>query len=363
VIDRVLPLRLDATVAAAAIVVNVGGTLLVANVQDHRFALDGTGIVLLVAASAALGWMSRQPLPVFALVVASVATYLLLDYPYGPVQLCLVYAMFELARLRPLRISMPSAAVATVVVILAVLSREFVDAAQPVLLAAVWASWLVVPWSIGALVQVRAAATQRARAELMARAALEERIRIAREVHDIAGHGFSAVAMQAGVALVVFDEQSTQVRESLEAIKATSTKALDELRALLDETQQGQGLRDLSSLVDSVRAAGLPVRLDFEPVAVPRSIDQTAYRVVQEALTNVLRHAGPTSADVRIRRERGQVVVEVTDHGVGVAEVRPGRGLAGMRSRVDAVGGTFIAESPAAGGFRVEARLPLGAQA
>lgn len=212
----------------------------------------------------------------------------------------MVFAMFEVARLRRLPISLlacMAAAAAT-----AILFRALIPADTPALLLTVWVSWLVVPWSVGALVQVQAAA-RRARHELAARAALEERMRVAREVHDVAGHGFAAVAMQAGVALLVFDEQPKQVKASLEAIQSTSTKALTDLRAMLEAfhlrtgTDPGprQGLHDVSALADDVRAAGLPVRLSMEDVVVPEKIDRVAYRVVQEALTNVLRHAGPTT--------------------------------------------------------------------
>lgn len=203
-----------------------------------------------------------------AVVIAAVATYLLAGYPYGPVQLCMVFAMFEAARLRPLHTSLLACGAAVAAATGALLIRAGQDAAKPLLLAIVWASWLVVPWSVGALVRIRSAAIERSRQELAARSALEERIRVAREVHDVAGHGFAAVAMQAGVALLVLDEQPEQVKASLEAIQSTSTKALTELRTMLDADRRGggaadatHGLRDVTELVEHVRAAGVPVRL------------------------------------------------------------------------------------------------------
>jgi signal transduction histidine kinase len=205
------------------------------------------------------------------------------------------------------------------------------------------------------------------------RARLEERLRLAREVHDAAGHGLAAVAMQAGVALLVLDERPDQARASLEAIRATSTAALADLRATLEASppgpvadagvqtnNEGGGLQGLAALTANVQAAGLPVRLSLEDVAVPEATGKVAYRVVQEALTNVLRHAGPTTADVRVRRDRDTLVVEVVDGGAGAAEVRPGGGLAGMRQRVEAVGGELVVGPREQGGFRVCARLPLG---
>lgn len=187
----------------------------------------------------------------------------------------------------------------------------------------------------------------------------------------MAGHGFAAVAMQAGVALLVFDEQPEQARQSLEAIRSTSTDALAELRAMLDplfrptgvepelRADAADGVPGLASLVDHVRAAGLPVDLSVDVAAVPEQTGRVAYRVVQEALTNALRHAGPTTAVVRVYRRQGALVVEVLDRGVGAEQVRPGRGLGGMRERVVAVGGELSVESRPGGGFQVSARLPI----
>src|SRR4029450_1811484 len=269
----------------------------------------------------------------------------------------LVGAMFEVARRRGLRSSLLACAAAIAAITAATLSRTLVQShlsalLVPALLLVVWASWLVIPWLVGALVQVRSAAARRARQELGGRAALEERMRGASEVHDVAGHGLAAVAMQAGVALLVFDEQPKQARESLEAIQSTSVQALSDLRMLLDAFDRrtgaepggtgavaGQGLPDLDALVDRIRAAGLPVHLSLEDVAVPEDVGHVTYRggqgvprigaaglpvhlsledvavpedvghvtyrVVQEALTNVVRHAGPTTAEVRVHRDQG----------------------------------------------------------
>jgi signal transduction histidine kinase len=161
----------------------------------------------------------------------------------------------------------------------------------------------------------------------------------------------------------VFEEQPEQAKESLQAIQSTSTTALAELREMLDAFQpRSEGLQDIAVLADSVRAAGVPVQLviDQPENALPGEIDQVAYRVVQEALTNVLRHAGPTTAQVSVRRQAGRVLVEVLDHGVGAADLHPGLGLAGMRKRVTSVAGELIAENHPGGGFRVSASLPVG---
>lgn len=219
--------------ALGAAVVGLG-TVHVAATQDAPRPLDAVAVVVAVGAALALGWRRRVPLLALAANVALVGGYLLAGYPYGPIQLCMVVAMFEVARRRELRVSLPACAAAVAGTAAALLARAILPADVPVLLLAVWASWLVVPWSVGALVQARTAAAQRALRELAAEAALAERVRIASEVHDVAGHAFSAVAMQARVALLVFDEDPPQTRRSLEAIQATSATALGELRTMLD---------------------------------------------------------------------------------------------------------------------------------
>lgn len=223
-----------------------------------------------------------------------------------------------------------------------------------------------------------------------------ERARIAGEVHDVAGHGLATIAMQAGIALLVFDERPDQVRESLEAIRSTSVRALDQLRSALDlihpGTSAGPGAsagpqafvdpealsgtdplsgpgasagpgtsadHDLPRLIDGVRAAGVPV--DVEPAApdVPARLEGVVYRVVRESLTNVLRHAGPTRALVRVTGDPHAFVLEVADRGSGPSgTAAEGRGLAGMRVRVTEAGGTFDAGPREGGGFRVVARFP-----
>ncbi len=212
-----------------------------------------------------------------------------------------------------------------------------------------------------------------------------ERARIAGEVHDAAGHGLATIAMQAGIALLLLDEHPDQARESLEAIRSTSMLALDQLRSALDLIDPATPEHDLPRLIAGVRAAGLPVDVDPAEPNVPADLEGAVYRVVRESLTNVLRHAGPTRASVRIASGPHELVVEVADRGRGLHgaagespsgtagvplsgtdESRPagraeGRGLAGMRARVTEAGGSFGAGPREGGGFRVVARFPVGA--
>jgi signal transduction histidine kinase len=377
-----VPAPIDVWLAAGAAAFVFAGWVLAAAVQQPPRPLDVWAVLLMVAAAGALAWRRVAPMAALGGAVTAVGVYLLSGYPYGPIQLCMVLAMFEVARRARLRTSLLACGLAAVAAVAFVLSRLVREADLPAVLVLGWTSWLVVPWSLGALVQVRSTAAERARHDLVARAALEERMRVAREVHDVAGHGFAAVAMQAGVALLVLEERPDQARRSLEAIRETSTSALTELRATLDafhpprETRpevassaagaapvaDQVGLGGLPGLVDHVQAGGLPVDLEVEctDLTLPPEIDAAAYRVIQEALTNVLRHAGPTRALVRVSREDDVVVVQVADRGHGTTRTAPdgGRGLRGMRARVESAGGSFTAGPRVGGGFQVVARLP-----
>ncbi|ONI75109.1 two-component sensor histidine kinase [Actinosynnema sp. ALI-1.44] len=364
--------------AGMVAVVLVLGTIGAAALQAGRAKpVDVWAILLVVIASTATVAL-RHAAPVVALAVAMTATggYLLAGYPYGPIQLCMIIAMFGVARRIPLRMSLVACGVAGIVAYSTVAARFAREVETPLLLSLAWLAWVVLPWSLGALVQAVTVSQQRARQELVTRVALEERMKIAADVHDVAGHGFALVAMQAGVALLVFDEQPEQARKSLEAIQATSAKSLTALRGMLEtvhskEPDNGEdhdvtGLAGLPELVEQVRAGGLPVDLAVEPVGarLAEDVDVVAYRVVQESLTNVLRHAGETTADVRIARQEDELVVQVADRGHATPGQTPrlGRGLTGMRSRVEDVGGRLAAGPRSGGGFQVVAHLPLGGE-
>ncbi|WP_433120286.1 sensor histidine kinase [Micromonospora sp. CA-246542] len=385
------PSRLDLLLGATLAVCLVLGTLLVAGAQqDHPHPpLETTGVLLIVLA-AIVTMTLRRIAPVIALLAAIVVvnSYLILGNPYGPIQLCIVIAMFEAARQLPIRVSMLVCGLAAALASGTVVVRLAADATEPRWLALAWTSWLIVPWSLGSLAHMAAVSREQARRDLVARAALEERMRIAGEVHDVAGHGLALVAMQAGTALLVFQEQPDQARRALEAIQSASARSLDELRRMLDvfhgsrddevplesvdarlrDTQPSLpaeptgefGLIGLLELVEQVRAGGLPVELDLRlRDALPKEVDLVAYRLVQESLTNVLRHAGPARARVRVAVD-DQLLVEVRDDGYGrkLGVLREGRGLSGMRRRVEALGGELEAHGDR-DGFRVRARLPL----
>jgi signal transduction histidine kinase len=242
--------------------------------------------------------------------------------------------------------------------------------------------WLLAAWAVGRSVRswrrksVALALANRELAEqreLQAQAAVAvERGRIARELHDVIAHNVSMMVVQAGAAERVLEGGQRQVRDALDAIALTGRQTVDEMRTVLGVLRAENdpaalrpqpGLADLEQLVASVREAGLPVRLriDGEPCRLPQALDLSAYRIVQEALTNALKHAGPAEAEVVVGYDRGSVQIEVRDTGAGQASGQgTGHGLIGMRERVAMFGGQFDAARVDGGGFAVRARLPLG---
>ena len=210
-----------------------------------------------------------------------------------------------------------------------------------------------------------------------ARALAEERLRIAQELHDVVAHSMSVIAVQAGVGAHVLDERPEQARAALEAISATSRGTLTEMRRLLGVLRDDDGershapapsLADLPQLIEDVHAAGVPVELTVTGSAdcVAAGVELSAYRVVQEALTNVIKHAGMTSAvDVNVRYLPGRLEVEVVDDGRGAAGSTngadgSGHGHVGMRERVEVWGGALAVGPVSGGGYRVRATLPFG---
>lgn len=215
--------------------------------------------------------------------------------------------------------------------------------------------------------RLEASRDERARA-----AAGAERARIARELHDLLGHTISVITIQADAAAKLLRHDAPRAREPLDAIQASSRDALAEMRRLVgllrdpgDETPlvPQPGISQLPQLVDELRAAGVPVDLEVTPGPLPPTVDLCVYRIVQESLTNVRKHAGRGAiARVRVRVCDGAVDVEVRDDGSASASAgEGGHGLVGLRERVALVGGELAAGPEVGGGFAVRARLPVGA--
>jgi signal transduction histidine kinase len=201
----------------------------------------------------------------------------------------------------------------------------------------------------------------------------EERLRIAREIHDVVAHAMTAINVQAGVAAHLLERDPGQAYDALRHIKHTSGAALTDLRGTLDVLRDPSaaaplgppaGLGDIAELTGGLRSAGVEVTLDIDSAAdVPAAVQSVAYRIVQEALTNVARHARATAATVSVRRKRGAITVEVADDGAPAADTpasaAAGNGVRGMRERAAALGGTLEAGPSPRGGWRVRAWLPM----
>jgi signal transduction histidine kinase len=220
--------------------------------------------------------------------------------------------------------------------------------------------------------EARAQLLEKERDDEAQRAVAEERLRIAQELHDVVAHSMGVIAVQAGVGAHVIDTDPDEAKKSLDAISHTSRSTLAEIRRMLgvlrDEGETSYspapGLADLDRLVHDVGGAGLEVDVRNEGALteLPPGVDLTAYRIVQEALTNVLKHAGRARATVVVGCEGNTLRLEILDDGRGVnGRAAPGgHGLMGMRERVGLYGGTFEAGPRAGGGFRVAVRLPYG---
>jgi signal transduction histidine kinase len=249
--------------------------------------------------------------------------------------------------------------------------------------------WLVAAWAVGRVVRSwrhKNAALEAAnreleeQRELQAQAAVAvERGRIARELHDVVAHNVSMIVVQAGAAARVLHGEQPDVRNALEVIAASGRETVDEMRTLLGVLRSDDGpaalkpqpgLADLEQLVSGVREAGLPVTLRIEgaPRPLPPTLDLSAFRIVQEALTNTLRHAGAARAEVTVRYEDGLVTLEIADTGHGpdggpITGRGTGHGLVGMRERAAMLGGELEAARADSGGFTVRARLPVATPA
>jgi signal transduction histidine kinase len=224
------------------------------------------------------------------------------------------------------------------------------------------------------VVEERAGLLERER-ELQAREAVAgERARIARELHDVVGHALNLIVIQSGGAQRVMESRPDAVRDALASIESTGREALTDMERMLGILREAEapadtlspqpGLDHVDALADHVTNAGLPVEVTVvgKPVPLPPSVDLSAYRIIQEALTNALKHAGPAHASVTIRYEPGRLLLEIVDDGRtphDAADGRRGRGLIGMEERVALFGGELHAGPREGGGFRVGATLPL----
>jgi signal transduction histidine kinase len=345
--------------------------------QPERRGIDALAVVLILAGPVALAVRDRWPLVAVAVSLAAVDLYIGLGYPYGPIFLSVVVALYSAVQAGQRRATWLLAVAGYAGYAVASWVDPRSDPDQGVLHLALVAGWLVGVLAVSELVRIsRGNAAERARVqqEDEERRRNAQRLALAQDLHDVLAHDISLINVQAGVALHLLDEHPEQARPALTTIKEASRDALHELRAALDVLRRGDDaprapaptLADLEPLVGAVRAGGLEVEIDREavPAGLPAEVQLAAFRIVQESLTNVSRHARASRATVRLRGEDGRLTVEVEDDGTtdaaaGRASSTPGMGISGMRRRAEALGGMLDAGPRAGGGFRVAAVLPL----
>ena len=355
-------------------VLQVVGTAGAAHGQPTRRPLDGLSLALLVLGPAALWAHRRAPRVVCATVVADAAAYLVLNYPYGPVFASVAVALVATV-LRGHRLTAWVAAVALLAAEAASHVRSDAGGWWPQEL--VVSGWAVVVLAVAEVVRVRAeraASFRQAAQERRRRQAGEERLRIARELHDVVAHHLSLINVQAGVALHLAGRRPENVEPALRAIKDASGEALGELRSLIDVLRDDHApaprapaptLATVDDIVERSAHAGLEVTktVEGEVRPLPAAVELAAYRVVQEAITNVVRHAQARRAVVALGYGAELLTVRVDDDGragVEKAQLEQGNGLRGMHERAAALGGTLAVCASPIGGLRVELTLPTG---
>jgi signal transduction histidine kinase len=314
----------------------------------------------------------------FVLITVGVGGYLAAGTIFGPVFLAPALGIYAMAMALPMHQWLPLTPLLAPMIIAGFWREPYLGLLDPRLYATLvlGVAVAVVPALIALLRRSRRESERVTREQDRRRYAYEERMRIARDVHDVVGHSLSVISMQAGVALHVLDRRPDQVAESLEAIRSTSREALAELRMTLGmfrDQDPGEprapvpGMARLDDLVAALRKAGRTVELVREDRddqrLLPVAVDQAAYRIIQEALTNVVRHAGEATATVRVRREAEVLLVEVEDDGSTTTVPEPGNGIRGMEERARSVGGRLDVSPRPGGGLRVRAVLPVGGEA
>jgi len=327
-------------------------------------------LVVFAVASGVLFWRRSQPLPVFAVTLGAAA----LSVGFEDVDLvgiAMLFALYSVGRYVT-NDRWGHAALAGALALVTVSSLA--DATSVAAIGfGLFLTSLV--WYAGRRLRIRgerAAQLEREHAAEARRAVVEERTRIARELHDVVAHRVSLMTVQAGAAKTVAADDPEGASRAMDAVEKAGREALDELRHLLgvlrpeDEAEAlgpQPGLADVPRLVDQLRVAGLDVslRMDGARIELPVRVDLSAYRILQEALTNALRHAGPDArTEVRVHTDDRAVDIEVVDDGRGVTILTgSGQGIIGMRERALLLGGRLDAGPRPGGGFRVAARLPI----
>jgi signal transduction histidine kinase len=344
-----------------------------------------TNAVLLLLITVPLAWRRRAPTAVFALVLGSIGLQITLiddarsDQPPFQHWIALLIIFYSLGAHAGRSRALVAGALGGGAILVGDLADLFSGGAG---LEDIMPAWFMLAAAYGVgfalrgqlvqstLLAHRAERLEREREQTARLAVAEERVRIARELHDVVAHAVSVIVVQAQAGQRVLEGEQTSAREALGSIESTGRQALVEMRRLLGILRKEDrelalaprpSLAHLDALAERVREAGLPVELhvEGEEKQLPPGVDLSAYRIVQEALTNALKHAGPASAQVVVRYRPGEVEIEISDDGRGQVDGREGgHGLVGMRERAALVGGSVESGTDGGRGYTVRARLP-----
>jgi signal transduction histidine kinase len=377
---------LDAGIAVVFTTFCLVVTRAIAEDQAERF--DGWTIATGVVIGGALAFRRVAPEVVLAVTVVGLGVYTMADFAGGPIYLAPLVPLYTIATAGDRRRTIAAVVGMTAAfVAIALLSDERVEHLVYIVAFVGWAGGAVFLGTAQhsrraylAQLEQRARDLEDSREEEARRRVIDERLRIARDLHDVIAHGIATIYTQSGAALHVLDRHPEQAAPALAAVKQLSKQTMQELRATLDVLRSDvtevaplaptPGLDRLNALVNVSRHAGLPVDLEIvgaKAAPPPAAVDVAAYRIVQESLTNVMRHAGENArATVTVSHGDDAVEIDIVDDGLGVAAGAPangGHGIVGMRERAATVGGTLVAGPNPGGGFRVHARLPYNGQA
>jgi signal transduction histidine kinase len=368
----------DVALAIALTVLALSGT------NPNHVRLDALSVPLLILQTLPVAVRRRNPMRILIVTGLAITFYSLLGYPQSNGQFGVFLAFYTVAANEPRRRATVAAAITAAGILVSLASyAAFSSAGWTASLTGTYLSFGLA-WLIGDNLRVRRAYTrqledraielERDREEKAAQAVTEERARIARELHDVVAHHVSVMVVQAAGARRIADKDPAAARMALEAVEAAGRTALTEMRRMLevlraDDPGMGPqpGLAELERLISQVRDVGLPVELNVEGNAccLPAGMDLAAYRIVQEALTNTVKHGGKATARVNVRYSDDNLEIEVIDDGRGAAapllatEASGGHGLIGMKERVALYGGELQTGPILPGGYRVFARLPL----
>ena len=377
---QINPWVLDALLATVFLVLVVVGHFTASNNVKVEYR-DADVLSVLLTIGVAVPYYFRRHAPLIVLLVSEFCVVVLTvrEYQTGATPTVLLVGVYTVAAYCNARDRLVGiVAVAAGLLVVAIVGTPGGNDADTAYTAALFAAAYLFGFAVRnrrlytEQLEERARALELEKDEGARRAVAEERLRIAQDLHDVVAHSMGVIAVQAGVGAHVIDTEPAEAKKSLEAISHTSRSTLVEIRRMLGVLREDSGasyapapgLADLDRLVRDVGTAGLEteVRTEGTPTELPPGVDFTAYRIVQEALTNVLKHAGRARARVTIGYEGEALRLEIVDDGRGVngrAE-SGGHGLIGMRERVGVYGGSFEAGPRTGGGFRVAVRLPYG---